>query len=64
MNNNIVVYSSEADRAIDQVLWNGGYLYITLAVVIALGVLWAYQAFREWDRVRQVKKSLQDDYYP
>lgn len=64
MNDNIVVYSSEADRAIDQVLWNGGYLYITIAVVVALGVLWGYQTYREWDRVRQVKKSLQDDYYP
>jgi hypothetical protein len=61
---NIVVYRSESERAIDQVLWNGGYLYITIAVVIALGGMWAYQAFREWDRVRQVKKSLRDDDYP
>lgn len=62
MNNNIVVYSSEAERAIDQVLWNGGYLYITLAVVFALGSLAIYQASMGWYRVRQARKSLQDDY--
>lgn len=47
MNDSVVIYKSEFERAADQFYYNNPeyVLYVTIGVVIVLGIFWLFSKF-------------------
>lgn len=64
MGDSIVVYRSEYERAVDQLMFrDGGALVILLVLGAALAILFLYFQWEKWHMRRQARKKLLDDDY-